>query len=547
MQAGGRQPLKIKKGKGNMSKTFNVNGVCYPDEHYMVNLESRLVMIKELVDNGKYFMINRARQYGKSTILRGIREYLSQEYVMILLDFQSITTEKFKNETVFSIALAKTILKAVNRGNVPLNGLEVSCVNEIEAGVQKGELDLSQLFDYLSMMCDTSEKPIVLMIDEVDYASNNQVFLDFLAQLRAAYLARKDFPTFQSVILAGVYDIKNLKLKLRTEEEYVYNSPWNIAADFNVDMSFSSEDIAGMLTEYEADYHTGMDMIQMSEMIYEYTNGYPYMVSRICQLLDEMQKNQKKDTDTTMWCAEGVSEAVKKFLCSADTLFDDMTKKLADYPELKKMLKEILFYGKRYSYESENSYINLGFMFGFLKNEANSVMIANRIYETKLYNIFMSEEETSSLSYHAALRDKNQFIEQGYLNMNLVLEKFIEHFEEVYGNFEESFLEENGRRFFLLYLRPIINGVGHYYIEARTRDMKRTDIIVDYHGEQYIIELKIWRGEEYNKRGEKQLFDYLQYYHVDKGYLLSFNFNKKKQTGMKTIRLGGKEIIEAVV
>lgn len=378
-----------------MGKTFNVNGVCYSDEHYMVNLESRLMMIKELVDKGKYFMINKARQYGKSTILRAVREYLSQEYAVILLDFQSITTAKFKEETIFSIALAKVILKAIKQKNGYLDGLEVSCIDEMEAGVQRGKLDLSQLFDYLSIMCDTSEKPIILMIDEADYASNNQIFLDFLAQLRAAYLARKDFPTFQSVILAGVYDIKNLKLKLRTEEKYIYNSPWNIAADFNVDMSFSTKDIAGMLTEYEADYHTGMDMLRMSEVIYEYTNGYPYMVSRICQLLDEMQRNQKKGTGTTVWCIEGISEAVKKFLSSSDILFDDVAKKLADYPELKKMLKEILFYGKRYSYESENPYINLGLMFGFLKNEANSVMIANRIYETKLYNIFMSEEELS--------------------------------------------------------------------------------------------------------------------------------------------------------
>ena len=34
---------------------------------------------------------------------------------------------------------------------------------------------------------------------------------------------------------------------------------------------------------------------------------------------------------------------------------------------------------------------------------------------------------------------------------------------------------------------------------------------------------------------------------IQKGYMLSFNFNKNKQTGVKTIRLGGKVIVEAVV
>ena len=82
---------------------------------------------------------------------------------------------------------------------------------------------------------------------------------------------------------------------------------------------------------------------------------------------------------------------------------------------------------------------------------------------------------------------------------------------------------------------------------SRTRDLRRTDVIVDYHGRQYIIELKIWHGDEYNKRGEQQLVGYLEDYHVDKGYMLSFNFNRKKQSGIRKIIVNGKTIVEAVV
>ena len=46
--------------------------------------------------------------------------------------------------------------------------------------------------------------------------------------------------------------------------------------------------------------------------------------------------------------------------------------------------------------------------------------------------------------------------------------------------------------------------------------MKRTDVIVDYKGEQFILEMKIWHGNEYNRRGEAQLFEYLDFYHKDK-------------------------------
>ena len=127
------------------------------------------------------------------------------------------------------------------------------------------------------------------------------------------------------------------------------------------------------------------------------------------------------------------------------------------------------------------------------------------------------------------------------------LEKFVQYFHDIYGENNEKFMEEQGRKIFLLYLRPIINGTGNYYIEAQTRDARRTDLIVDYCGEQFIVELKIWHGNEYNERGEQQLTEYLDYFQQKKGYLLSFNFNQKKETGVRVITLGDKTIVEAVV
>lgn len=84
-------------------------------------------------------------------------------------------------------------------------------------------------------------------------------------------------------------------------------------------------------------------------------------------------------------------------------------------------------------------------------------------------------------------------------------------------------------------------------MEAETRDESRTDVIVDYHGEQFVVEMKIWHGEAYHQRGEKQLLEYLDSYHLQKGYMLSFNFNQKKEAGVKEIRIGEKVLIEAVV
>lgn len=176
------------------------------------------------------------------------------------------------------------------------------------------------------------------------------------------------------------------------------------------------------------------------------------------------------------------------------------------------------------------------------------VTVANRIFETRIYNMFLTlPEEQESGIYRAALQNKSQFIRNGRLDMKLILEKFVMHFDDIYGDRGEKFAEDDGRRFFLLYLRPIINGTGNYYIESRTRNMERTDVIVDYHGRQYIIEMKVWRGNAYHERGEKQLMDYLDHYHLKKGYMLSFCFNRKKEIGVREIHLGDKVLVEAVV
>ena len=187
-------------------------------------------------------------------------------------------------------------------------------------------------------------------------------------------------------------------------------------------------------------------------------------------------------------------------------------------------------------------------MLGFVKKRDYQIVPANRIFETLLYNWFLASPIVrKERIYDVALQDRNQFVRNGRLDMELVLEKFVQHFDELYGDRQQEFLEADGRRYFLLYLRPIINGAGNYYIESQTRNMERTDLIVDYAGEQFVIEMKIWRGNSYHERGEKQLAEYLEYYHLKKGYMLSFNFNKKKKIGLRTIQIGCSTILEAIV
>jgi hypothetical protein len=527
-----------------MGKVFNTTGACNPKLHYTVDISGRLQEIKKLVDNGAYFTINRARQYGKTTTLTALQEYLKDEYMVIYMDFQFLSNASFESEESFVRAFSREFVIA---GNDYIKG-EIKDELKNLAKNKNLDSDLGELFIILSDLCRQNEKPIVLIIDEVDSASNNQVFLDFLAQLRGYYIHRANRPIFQSVILAGVHDVKNIKRKIRPDDDSKNNSPWNIATDFDISMSFSEHDIAGMIAEYDADKSIGMDINYISKTIYEYTHGYPYLVSRICKIIDEKIVNTNGINDLkSAWTREGIVEAVKLLISEKNTLFESLINKLVDYPEIRQITYDILFNGSDISYNSLNKAIEIAEMFGFVRNENNKVIISNRIFETILYNYFLSEEIVGNQMYKSGLENKNQFIKDGHLNMKHVLEKFVETFDYIYGDESEKFVEEVGRKYFMLFLKPIINGVGNCYVESRTRNMKRTDIIVDYKSEQFIIELKIWKGDKYNSDGEKQIAEYIEFYHLKKGYMLTFNFNQNKQIGVNEVMYGDIVIVEAVV
>ncbi|MCM1217020.1 MAG: ATP-binding protein [Lachnospiraceae bacterium] len=532
-----------------MVRYFNTEGVCRPDEHYMVRLDDRLDKIKRLyVERGKYFVINRGRQYGKTTTLRALSEYLKDEYAVWSLDFQLISTADFADEPAFVGAFIQCIEEMAAAQEGFAGTIDTEAFRALTMLKKQEKAAMNEMFSCLSKICRTAGKPIVLMIDEVDSASNNQVFIDFLAQLRGYYLHKESTPIFHSVILAGVYDIKNLKLKIRPDAAHQYNSPWNIAAEFDIDMNFSTEQITAMLEEYETDYRVGMDAAAVAEEIYQYTSGYPYLVSAICKIMDEKLNGNRIFADVkSVWTKAGIEEAVKILLKSKTTLFDSMVKHIYEYPNLNEMLYAMLFQGERIVYNPYNHTIELACMFGYVVNDGVNIWMANRVFETCLYNLFLSEEELESVMSKKAKQNINRFVSAGRLDMERVLGKFVEYFTDIYGESDEKFIEAQGRKFFLLYLKPIINGTGNYYVEAQTRDAKRTDVIVDYAGEQFIVEMKIWHGDEYNRRGEQQLTEYLEYYHQKKGYMISFNFNKKKETGMKVITVGDKTIVEAVV
>lgn len=518
-------------------KEFNVTGTCIPNKHYMVDISHKLDEIEKLVDKEQYFTMNRARQYGKTTTLAALHRRLKDKYDVIRLSFEGVAEQSFSsNESFVRMFIRKT------KRELEYIGLEQSELTQWEDVTSLEKQDFMDPFELLSekisRLC--KDKQYVLIVDEIDKSSDNQVFLNFLGMLRCKYLERVEErdTTFRSVILAGVYDIKNLKLKIRPNDEKKYNSPWNVAVDFKVDMSFSPEEIQTMLQEYEADYHIGMDIPSIAKEIYFYTNGYPVLVSRMCKWIDEDGNRE--------WTIENLRNAEKAILKTRNTLFDDLIKNIENNEELKALVIRLLYDGHKQIFSLADPIIELGCILGIFIEKDHSVAISNLIYETYLYDYVVSTQIRKDDFINT---DRNQFINHNQLDMVRVLDKFQELMKAEYRKEDEKFLEKHGRLLFLCFLKPIINGTGFYYVEPQTRNNTRMDIVVVYGNKEYIIELKIWKGTQYREDGIKQLNGYLDSRNNKEGYLVSFSFLKDKKyfAGYIEDQTNGNRIYEIII
>ncbi|MDR3594828.1 GxxExxY protein [Clostridium sp.] len=520
-----------------MQKRFNSTGVCVSRKHYMVDISRKLEQIKKLIDNEFYFTINRPRQYGKTTTLNEINNTLGDIYLIINLSFEGIGDIVFEDEKIFCNKFLKLMIKELKFADKKESERLAGLSNEIN--------DMEELSEVITNFVENAEKEVILIIDEVDKSSNNQLFLSFIGMLRNKYLARemgRDF-TFKSVILAGLYDVKSLKLKIRNEKEAKYNSPWNIAVDFAVDMSFSPEEISTMLNEYCTENSISMEIDKISQELYFFTSGYPFLVSRLCQIIDEKNYCEEKKP----WNIKEVQNAVKMLLEEKNTLFDSLVKNLENNEELYEYIQEIIVNGNDRSFNNYNPVIELGNIYGYLKNKSGKVSLSNKIFGEVIYNYMVSKLE-NNYNKMDEYNFKGEFINKdGSLDIEKILKRFQQFMKEQYSSRDKEFLEHHGRLLFLAFIKPIINGTGFDFKEVQVSEEKRLDVVITYNNYKYIIEMKIWRGLKYHEDGINQLCDYLDINDLSKGYLLVFNFNKNKEFKEERVNIQGKDIFQVYV
>ena len=515
-----------------MEKEFNVTGLCFPDQHYMADVSNKLEQVIKMIERGVYFIINRPRQYGKTTTLYRLADILIKtgDYIVFNMSFEGIGNEIFNNEGVFSKGFVELLARHSTVQTPEYEGWLLGQVSNMDS--------LKALSDMITQFANKTNKKVVLLIDEVDQSSNNQLFVSFLAMLRNKYLQRGSFKTFHAVVLAGLHDVKSLKVKLRDGEEAKFNSPWNIAADFKVDMNLQVSEIQPMLDEYCADKKVKMDTLEMSERLFYYTSGYPFLVSKLCKIIDEDILPEKIEKE---WTLEDLETAVQQLVKETNTNFDTLSKNIENNEELYRFVYQIAIDGEQIMYNPIDPVINFALLYGIVVRKNNMLVIHNRIYQEILVSYMTLKMHRNQISEGADFGSGYKNPDKS-INMETVLLKFQAFMREQYSRKDRTFLERNGRLVFLAFIKPIINGSGYDFKEPQISDEKRLDVIITYLQYRYLAELKIWRGEVAHQEGLAQLSDYLDRLALTEGYLVIFDHTKIKSWKSEWLTVEGKRV-----
>jgi hypothetical protein len=515
-----------------MQKEFNITGICRPAKHYMADISAKLEATLRMVEKGNYFIINRPRQYGKTTMLFSLENVLMQkgEYLVFNISFEGIGDAIFEDEKVFSPAFLRQLADQALPFDVALahfiqeKASEVSSIENLSRGI-------TQIVEKIG-------KKVVLLIDEVDKSSNNQLFVSFLAMLRNKYLVQEKIKTFHSVVLAGVHDVKTLKLKIRTDDEQKLNSPWNIASDYKVDLNLQAAEIVPMIEAYSQDRGLKIDAAFIAERLFYYTSGYPFLVSKLCKMLDEDNWSGKP---ATAWSAHGLETAVQQLVREGNSNFDSLVKNLENNPELYDLVYQTAIETEGISFNIHHPIINQAVLYGVVTEKNGKIAIHNPLYNEIISNYMISKMEVQQ-SKDGIKHGNDYRNNQGGLNLEAVMLGFQTFMKKEYSKKDRNFLERQGRLVFLAFLKPIINGSGYDFKEPQISEERRLDVVITYLQYKYVAEMKIWRGSAAHEKGLLQLVDYLDRQQLNEGYLLIFDHAETKNWRSEWRSIAGKKV-----
>lgn len=523
-------------------KTFGIRGPVIPAEHYVVPRTTELADFIARVQEGHYIVLFAPRQTGKTTFFKTALDMLATAaegaYFPIHLNFE-IYEDWHGSESEFYGFFYQYIcdeIAAVFHVQKP-NADEVSLTRFLENTPITDRFTLLTFFQRLGQFL--KNQPVIFIIDEFDAIPPTAV-KGFLRTLRHIYLSGKPRCP-HSVGIVGVKNITQLNYD-RTI------SPFNIQEQFALP-NFTRAQVQELLEQYTAEVGQRFEP-EVITALHRQTAGQPFLVNRAAQILTK-ELDVPKTVPITLahW-----AKAHAALLEEDNVNFAHLTTNVRRDPRFGRFLMRVTSYDEGVRFSLRRDIIDELATYGVISKGSDGMCeIANPMYHYVILQTF--EPEFNGLEHEYFRKDtgdtfRSYLTPTGHIAMARLLENFCDFIARAGFRIlqvPELPQEYIGQHLLFAYLDNFVRQVhGTIHIEVPT-GRGRMDVLVTHNLRKYVVETKIWQGEQSYQAGMRQLAAYLKLEDALEGYYVVFDHRSEPVPRVETETVDGFTIRSYVI
>ncbi len=519
-------------------RRFGTQGPVNPQEHYVVSRPKEIADFIKRVEEGRYIVLFAPRQTGKTTFFQRALDTLAvekSEYLPISLNF-----DVYKNTSVvnFYENLCEDIREEIHN-TFQRRGILISgALSQLLKNTQLTDHHAMRRF-FRNLARLLSPRRCIIIIDEFD-GIPQAALSDFLHTLRHIYIAGKPRCP-HSVGIIGVKSIAQLNYDRSI-------SPFNIQDDFHLP-NFTLEQVQELFGQYTAE--VGQTFVpEVIASIHKQTAGQPVLVNRFAQILTEELDIPKTEPITMTH----FSKAHAQLLVEDNANFTHLLTNIRRDPRFESVLMRIMAREEGVDFNLRSDIISELATYGVIaRSDDGMCEIINPIY---LYCILQAFKPVINGLEDAYLNEDSRggFLDYltstGQINMKSLLDNFRDFIARAGFRIlqvPDTLQESVGRHLLLAYLDQFVKVIGGFmHIEVQT-GRGRMDLIVTHNRQKYIVETKVWRGENRYQAGKKQLVQYLKLEGQTDGYYIVFDHREDPGPRVETETIEGLTIRSYVI
>ena len=488
---------------------FNTTGPCNPDDHYMLPPEVRLVdaQLDRYIRDKLYWVLHAPRQVGKTTFLQSWMRKINDGGEAVACYVSVERCQGFADADRAMPGIYHAIRKYAKDFDVPIPETDISSSTSILDDV---------LQQWASLV---APKPLIVLFDEVDVLEG-ETMISFLRQLRGGFASRGTGKFPVSIALVGMRDLKDYITASKDGKKPNPGSPFNIKEDSAVLSNFNKEDVASLFAQRTAE--NGQQITQEAlDYVYEQSRGQPWIVNSLFKRATMQILDWESAETVTL---DHIDTARQKMIMARETHLDALAFRLEE--EGVRSVIEPILTGEPDLNMAQSEAFRICLDLGLVALEDDTPVIANPIYR---------EVIARHLTYGQQLaiqKPKWQWEKSdGSLDMDRMLQEFQvfwrRHADVWESKSKSGYTEAFPHLLLMAFLQRVLNSGGRIERECAA-GRGRMDLLVEYAGHCYIIEIKLvhWYDspQTVRKEGLEQIREYRDTFSPDApAYLVIFD------------------------